>query len=62
MHLFKFLGALVLLYTAYAAYNGEVFARSGAWGRTISRDDSPGYFWIVIAIYACLGLALVFVF
>jgi hypothetical protein len=55
---FKILGILVCVYTVYAAVSGRVFAKSGAWGRTVSRQESPEYFWIVIVIYACLGVAL----
>lgn len=60
--MFKALGILVALYTVHAAIKGEVYAKSGAWGRTVSRADSPEYFWVVIAIYAGLALALMFVF
>lgn len=60
--LFKLLGVLVLAYTLYSAWRGEVFAKSGAWGRTIVRGDSPRYFWGVIAIYCLLGLALLTIF
>ena len=60
--MFKVLGALVALYTVYAAIDGKVYAKSGAWGRTISRTDSPEYFWIVIAVYAGLSVALLTVF
>ena len=59
---FKLLGILVGLYTVYAVSKGEVFAKSGAWGRTISRDDAPGDFWTVIVIYGGLAVALVTVF
>jgi hypothetical protein len=62
MTIFKLLGVLVALYTAYAAFTGEVFAKSGPWGRTVSRQESPRYFWIVIVIYAGLSVALVTVF
>ncbi len=60
--MFKVLGFLVGLYTLYAAVTGEVHAKSGAWGRTVSRAESPEYFWVVIAIYAGLALALITVF
>lgn len=58
----KFLGALVALYAAYAGWKGEVYAKSGVWGTPVSREESPSYFWIVIAIYACLGVALMTIF
>jgi uncharacterized BrkB/YihY/UPF0761 family membrane protein len=60
--MFKVLGVLVAVYTAHAAFRGEVFARSGAWGRTVTRSDSPRYFWVVIGVYATLSVALVTIF
>ena len=60
--MFKALGILVAIYTVYAAKQGEVFARSGIWGRTISKTDSPAYFWTVIGVYALLSVALLKVF
>ena len=57
--MFKALGVLVGAYAVYAAVKGEVYAKSGPWGRTVSREDSPEYFWVVVTIYAGLGLALV---
>jgi hypothetical protein len=60
--LFKLIGMAVLLYTAYAAVSGRVYARSGPGGRVISRQRSPRYFWVVIAIYAALALALLTIF
>jgi len=58
----ELLGILLGVYTVYAATTGEVFAKSGARGRTISRAESAEYFWVVIAIYAGLALALMFLF
>jgi hypothetical protein len=60
--MFKALGVAVILYAAYAAVRGEVYAKAGASGRTVSRAESPEYFWVVIAIYAGLGIAMVTVF
>jgi hypothetical protein len=60
--MFKLLGALVGVYTLVAAMKGMVHAKSGAWGRTISRRESPEHFWIVIAIYGALSVALLTVF
>jgi len=60
--MFKLIGMLVGAYTLYAAVKGEVRAKAGAGGTTVSRSDSPGYFWTVIAIYAGLALALLTVF
>lgn len=60
--MFKVLAVLVGLYTLYAAVTGRVYAKSRAWGRAVSRAESPEYFWVVIAIYAALALALATVF
>ena len=60
--MFKLLGVLLALYTAYAAWRGEVYARSRWWGRTIQRSEEPIYFWVVIGIYALLSLAVLTVF
>lgn len=60
--MFKLLGAVVGSYTLVAALKGVVYAKSGAWGRTISRHESPERFWIVIAIYGTLSVALLTVF
>lgn len=62
MSLFSVLGVLIGLYTVYAASQGEVHAKSGIRWATITRSESPGYFWIVIIIYAGLSLALMFLF
>ena len=60
--MFKVLGVLVAAYTLYAVGTGYVFAKSGAWGRRISRAEAPQYFWGVITVYGGLGLALFFLF
>jgi hypothetical protein len=60
--MFKALGVLLAFYTAYAAIRGEVYAKSGPGGRTVSKAESPEYFWVVIAIYAGLSVALLIVF
>jgi hypothetical protein len=50
------------IYTAYAALTGSVYAKSGPGGRLVSREESPEYFWTVIAIYSGLSVALLTVF
>ena len=60
--MFNGLGVIVAAYAIYAISQGEVYAKSGAWGRSISRTDSPRYFWTVIAIYALLSVALLTIF
>jgi len=60
--MFKALGLILGLYACYAALAGEVYAKDGVRGRTVSRAESPQYFWVVVAIYAGLALALATVF
>jgi hypothetical protein len=60
--MFAMLGFGVAVYTLYAAVTGAVYAKSGPGGEEIRRDESPGKFWTVIAIYGLLSLALVTVF
>jgi hypothetical protein len=60
--MFKLLGVLVALYTLAAATKGEVYAKSGVWGRTVSKQDEPRYFWSIIVIYASLSFALLTIF
>jgi len=61
-YMFKGLGVLLAIYTLYAICQGRVFAKSGVWGKTISRAASPHYFWAVIAVYSLLSLALLTIF
>jgi hypothetical protein len=60
--MFRMLGILVAAYAFYAVMRGEVAAKSGPWGRIVSKEASPHYFWTVIAIYAGLAVALLTVF
>jgi hypothetical protein len=60
--MFKVLGIILAVYTIYAAVSGEVYAKSGAGRRTVSRHHSPVYFWVVVAIYGALSLALATIF
>jgi len=56
--MFAIIGILLALYVVYAVVAGEVYAKAGAWGRSISRQESPGDFWMMIVIYAGLAIAL----
>lgn len=60
--MFKFLGAALACYVAYAALSGSVIAKAGAGSRSVERRDSPVYFWAVVAVYAALSVALLFWF
>lgn len=60
--MFPAIGLVVGVYVAYSAWAGRVFAKSGPWGRMVYRDESPGYFWTVVALYGLLAAALVCLF
>ncbi len=60
--MFKIIGAALAVYVCYAVVHGSVYAKAGVSARNVLREDSPGYFWVVITIYAALSLALVFLF
>lgn len=59
---FDILGICLACYTAYAAWSGSVVVRHRAWAKTYLRDESPGWFWSSIAIYAALSVALILYF
>lgn len=58
-HLFDLLGVLLGLYTAYSAWRGSVYGKSGAGGRSWQREEDPQGFWTLIGIYAVLSVLLV---
>lgn len=60
--MFGLLGAALAVYVVYAVLRGEVFAKAGIAGRRVSRAESPEYYWVVIALYGGLSLALLTVF
>jgi hypothetical protein len=62
--MFKLLGIMVAVYTLWAAYDGKVYAKSGGfrWARVIIKEAEPRYFWVVIAVYGGLSVALMTVF
>jgi hypothetical protein len=60
--MFRALGILVLLYVCHALATGEVFAKNGIRSTRVSREERPGYFAAVIAVYILLGIALLTVF
>lgn len=62
MTMFDIIGLLVGLYAAYAAVTGEVYAKAGVWGRTITRREAPVDFWTTVVIYAGLAVALAVLF
>lgn len=60
--MFIYLGILVGMYTTYAACTGSVYARRGAWGAMVLRDESPFNFWSIIICYALLSIAMIVIF
>jgi len=59
---FEALGSAVGIYALYAAIVGRVYVKAGPGGRWVLRTESPEYFWICIAVYAGLAIALITVF
>ena len=60
--MFRLLGIAIALYTISAIIRGEVYAKDGPGGRTVSRLRSPEYFWTVIGTYVALSIALIVFF
>jgi len=60
--LFKLLGVLVGAYAGYGLYSGEIYGRSGVWGRTFRRDEDRLGYWSAIVAYVVLALMLLFLF
>jgi hypothetical protein len=58
---FRLLAVLVALYVLYGLATGEVYAKSGIWGRR-QRDESPLGYWGAIGSYSVLALMLAFLF
>src|SRR5258706_346386 len=62
MPVFKLLGFAVFAYTVYALIQGRIYSKAGPWGRMVSKDESPDAFWLTVAIYFGLSIALCAVF
>ena len=63
MHtLFRLLGVLLVAYLIQALHSGHVYARSGLFGRDLSRDAEPFSYWSAVVAYALLATALLFLF
>lgn len=60
--MFKLIGCIVAGYTIYSIFEGEVGAKSGIRWQRVSKEESPRYFWSVIAIYGLLSVALITLF
>jgi hypothetical protein len=60
--IFRLLAVLVACYVAFGLVTGEVYAKSGVWGRSFRRDEGGLGYWSAIGAYALLALMLGFVF
>lgn len=60
--MFKMIGVALALYVGYALISGRVYAKAGIAARHVGCDESPGYYWVVLIIYAGLSVALITVF
>ncbi len=60
--MFKALGVVLAAYVCYCVFSGRVLAKAGIGSREVLRDESPLYFWAVVAIYSGLSAALLTVF
>ncbi len=56
------LGMLIGLDALYALITGKVFAKHGAWGRTVFRADEPVFYWFTTGVYTVLSVLLITVF
>lgn len=56
------LGVALALYVALSLVRGQVYARSGMWGRDFYRDTDGWRYWSAIVAYTLLSAALMFVF
>jgi hypothetical protein len=63
MHaLFRLLGVLLAAYLIQALHSGHAYARSGLFGRDLSRDAQPFGDWSAVLAYALLAAVLLLVF
>jgi hypothetical protein len=60
--LFQLLGVAVGCYVAYGLATGEVYAKSGVFGRRFRRDHEGLGYWSAIGAYTLLCAALLFWF
>jgi hypothetical protein len=60
--LFQLLGIAVGCYVAYGLATGEVYAKSGLFGRNFRRDEQGLGYWSAIGAYTLLSVALLFWF
>jgi hypothetical protein len=59
---FRPLGVVISRYVAYALARGEIYARSGIWGKAFRRDENEFGYCSAVISYGLLASALVFLF
>jgi len=62
LSVFRLLGILLALYVVRCLSTGEVFAKSGPWGKTCRREEDTFEYWGAIVVYVGIVLALFFWF
>ena len=60
--MFELLGVVVGAYVGYGLVTGEIYGKSGPWGRTYRRDEDTRGYWSTVIAYSLLTLALLFWF
>lgn len=60
--MFKILGLLLFCYVIYGLVTGDIYGRSGVWGKTYRRENNALGYWSAISAYILLTLALIFFF
>ena len=53
---------LLVAYLIQVLHSGHLYARSGLFGRDLSRDAEPASSWSAVVAYALLAAALLLVF
>lgn len=59
---FRVLGVGLACYIVVALLRGQVYARSGPWGREFARATDAWGYWSAVLCYSLLSAALMFVF
>ena len=58
--MFKILEVVLAVYVARCIVTGDVYGRSGLWGRSWRRDEDALGYWSAVGAYGALVLMLIF--
>lgn len=58
MNALRITGFALFAYTVYAIIQGQIYSKSGRGGGIVSKDESPDAFWLTVAIYFGVSIAL----